>query len=72
MTKPEIEAALSSWISLNDAIMSANEADCQQLLKAELDVKTGKRRKQFVFRIHSRLNKVRADREREELNEELL
>lgn len=68
MTKPEIETALSSWVGLNETIMGANEADCQQLLKAEL---AGKRRKQFVFRIHSRLNKVRADREREELNEEL-
>lgn len=68
MTKPEVQSALATWADLNAAIMDANEADCQQLLQAEL---AGKRRKQFVFRIHSRLNKVRADREREELNEEL-
>lgn len=66
MTKPDkTEQALSSWISLNDALRDADEATCNNLMQAEL---RGKRRKQFVMRIHSRLNKARADREREELD----
>ena len=55
---------LRTWLLLNDAMQEADEAECQRLLKAELK---GKRRKLFLLRIHSRLNKVRADRERAEL-----
>jgi len=60
----KIDEALATWVALNDALRDANEATCQALLKAE---KAGKKRQQFLKRIHSRLNKVRADRERAEL-----
>lgn len=55
---------LSSWIALNEFIATATQKQATDLLTQELD---GKRRKQFVLRIHSRLNKVRADNEREQL-----
>jgi hypothetical protein len=55
---------LRSWISLNDKLRGADEMMCQALLKEELK---GRNRKAFIKRIHSRLNKVRADRERIEL-----
>lgn len=65
MTKKAItNPALETWISLNDALRNADEKLCQQLLKAE---QAGRARKQFIKRIHSRLNKARADKEREEL-----
>lgn len=53
-----------SWRDLNAAMTQADEAACLSLLKEE---KRGKRRLQYLLRIHSRLNKVRADRERAEL-----
>lgn len=64
MKKQITNTALQTWIALNDFIRTADEAACQSLLKEEL---RGRKRKQFVKRIHSRLNKVRADRERLEL-----
>lgn len=56
--------ALATWQSLNEFIVNADEETCQALLAIE---KKGKKRKQFLLRVHSRLNKVRADRERKEL-----
>ena len=53
-----------TWVDLNDRLMTADEATCAALLELE---RTGKARRQFMLRIHSRLNKVRADRERREL-----
>lgn len=64
MKKPVTNPALQSWLALNDFLRGANEATCEGLLKEELK---GRKRKQFIKRIHSRLNKVRADRERAEL-----
>jgi len=65
MTKvPISEPALMTWTSLNDFMWDANEAECQALLDIELK---GRNRKKFVSRIHSRLNRVRAQRERKEL-----
>ena len=64
MKKPTSLEALSTWVLLNDALRGADEATCHQLLKAE---RKGRKRKQFLKRIHSRLNKARADRERVEL-----
>ena len=69
MVKPASSPALSSWTALNDAMREADEALCQLLLKEELK---GRKRKQFVLRIHSRLNRVRADRERLELEAKLV
>lgn len=64
MKKPVNNPALLSWLALNDELREADEALCEALLKEELK---GRKRRQFIKRIHSRLNKVRADRERVEL-----
>lgn len=64
MKKVVTNPALQSWPALNDILRDADEPVCQVLLKEELK---GRKRKQFIKRIHSRLNKVRADRERMEL-----
>jgi hypothetical protein len=61
---PVSNSALVSWVALNDKLRGANETECRNLLEEELN---GRKRKQFIKRIHSRLNKVRADRERIEL-----
>jgi len=61
---PVENPALVSWIALNDKLRGANETECRSLLEEELK---GRKRKQFIKRIHSRLNKARADRERIEL-----
>ena len=53
-----------TWVGLNDRLMTADEATCVALLELE---RAGKARRQFMLRIHSRLNKVRADHERREL-----
>lgn len=57
---------LKSWVSLNKVICHYGEDLCKVLLDSEVK---GKRRKQFLLRIHSRLNYVRAQRERKELIE---
>ena len=62
----ELASTLASWISLNDELRDCSLEEAQELLKAE---KRGKRRWRFLLRIHSRINKVRADLEREELKE---
>jgi hypothetical protein len=64
MKKTAENPALVSWIALNNKLRGANETECRSLLEEELK---GRKRRQFVKRIHSRLNKVRADRERVEL-----
>lgn len=61
----DIEHMLSTWIILNEGLLEQDdEGFLHVLLSHELNHKC---RKQFVLRIHSRLNKVRADRERDEL-----
>lgn len=65
MKKSITNPSLQSWLALNDAIRNADEAQCESLMKEEMK---GRKRKQFIKRIHSRLNKVRADRERVEFN----
>lgn len=62
--KPITDPALMSWGALNESIMQMDENQAQALLKKEL---AGRKRSQFVKRIHSRINKLRADRERAEL-----
>ena len=67
MQKKEItNPVLKTWDSLNGALRSADEQYCRDLLHEECQ---GRQRSQFIKRIHSRLNKVRADRERKELLE---
>ncbi len=55
---------LDTWLTLNEYLQSADEEQCKSLLKQEAK---GKNRPTFLRRIHSRMNKVRADRERKEL-----
>lgn len=59
LTKTALE--LETWVTLNAALMHGDLALAERLLKAE---QAGKQRKQFVLRIHSRINKLRADSER--------
>lgn len=55
---------LATWIGLNYALTLLGEEQCVKLLERE---KVGKKRKQILLRIHSRINKLRAERERREL-----
>ena len=57
-------AAYQTWEELNSVMKVADEKDCWMALKTELK---GPRRQEFVYRIHSRLNRVRAHRERDDL-----
>ena len=66
MKKEITNPALKTWIDLNEYIMTVGEEECQKLLVEE---QNGRARKQFLRRIHCRLNKVRAERERAELLE---
>lgn len=67
--KKEIKnEALRTWVALNDALMMSDEKACRKLLDEELK---GRKRRMFILRIHSRINKVRADRERMELEKRL-
>jgi hypothetical protein len=65
MKKPIVKLeVLKTWESLCTAMTYASEEVCKELLKNEI---AGRARRGFLFRIHSRLNKVRAHRERSEL-----
>lgn len=68
MTKPSVIIP-DSWAALNVQLLSptVTEPYCEQMLQQELN---GQRRLQFVMRIHSRLNKLRAHRERAELKQQ--
>lgn len=52
---------IKDWQALNKRLLDATENDCLQLMRAE---KGGKCRKSWLVRIHHRLNKLRAQRER--------
>ncbi len=65
MKKEISNPVLKSWNALNEAIMGMNEEDCNLLLNQE---KSGRARKQFLKRIHSRINYLRAKRERAEIS----
>jgi hypothetical protein len=52
------------WEALNDNLRGADEKTCAALMKLETN---GANRITYIRRIHSRLNKARADRERKEL-----
>lgn len=64
MTDQEVAAALGSWVALNARVAVATEAECEAILSAEKAV--GKRF-QYMTRVHSRLNRMRRERERIEL-----
>ena len=60
----KVNVSLTSWNELNDYLRDASEDECKDLIKVEM---AGKNRPTFLRRIHSRLNRVRAERERKEL-----
>lgn len=57
---------LGSWQGLNEGIFRLTEDELESLLAEE---QKGKNRKMFVLRIHSRLNRLRGQRERRRLLE---
>lgn len=59
--------ALSNWTALNMALRNATEQFCHALFDWE---KRDKKRLRWLLRIHSRLNYLRAQRERKELMKE--
>lgn len=59
---------IATWRDLNEIVATLDEAGCLQLMKEEME---GLRRPAFIRRIHSRLNRVRAARERKELDKTL-
>lgn len=64
ITIEQMKAALVSWVDLNELILKLNEEQVIELLGL---AKSAGSCKTFLKRIHSRLNKLRAARERKEL-----
>lgn len=58
---------LRSKRTLDKFARTATEADCEKLLELE---KAGRARPSLIERIHSRLNRMRRERERRELGVE--
>lgn len=56
-TSPE----LATWVALNQALMAGDIKLAERLLAEE---SKGKRRKMFLLRLHSRINRLRAQSER--------
>ncbi len=52
---PTGHPALNSWIELNETVKTADEETCRGLMAIELN---GRRRKKFLQRIQSRLNRL--------------
>lgn len=67
MTSQEKFQALHDWYSLNDALRGCSETEANALLTAEA---SGKGRERFMKRIHSRLNRLRAARERAQIRDD--
>lgn len=59
-----MEEHLKNWRSLCSFVRVANEEDCNILLEME---RGGKARSEFIRRIHCRINRLRAERERRAL-----
>lgn len=64
MKKAITNPALETWLKLQDYLMQAELGACEQLYAEEL---RGRKRGQFLKRIHSRINKLRAIKERAEI-----
>lgn len=64
--EPEIQVP-TAWTDLNEILIQSDLETSTKLLEAE---RAGRRRKQFMLRIHSRINKLRAADEREKLIKE--
>jgi len=52
---------LATWVALNEALMAGDIKLAERLLAEE---SKGKRRKTFLLRLHSRINRLRAQSER--------
>lgn len=59
-----MQAALGNWVTCNEFLRTASENEAYTLLYHE---QRGKRRVQYMLRMHSRFNHERAQRERTEL-----
>ena len=62
--KSNLAAVLTNWELCNDYLRDASEDEAKALLTLE---QSGKRRIQYLLRLHARFNKERAKRERSEL-----
>lgn len=60
----ELDATLATWTGLNDRLPKLDEPTVCALLDRE---RLGRNRLTFVLRLHSRLNRLRRERERREL-----
>lgn len=60
----KMQEAMESWPLFNAFLRDATEAEAAMLLEAE---QNGKQRTQYLMRAHSRFNRERAQRERNEL-----
>jgi hypothetical protein len=54
-----------NWLELQEVVREMGEAQCHELLAIE---QAGRARNKFILRIHSRINRLRAQRERQELS----
>ena len=59
-----VEEMIATWHGLNTHLLNADERLANQMLEAE---KKGRKRWRMLHRIHGRINKLRAERERREL-----
>lgn len=66
MNEKTLQGLLLNWSGLNKFLRTASEADVAKMLEAE---KKGRRRRTHLLRLHGTLNKLRAQREREELTD---
>lgn len=65
----DLNAAAKDWRSLNHALHSLTEEQVLTLLEEE---KKGRRRPNFLTRLHARYSTLRVTRERQELLESLV
>jgi hypothetical protein len=56
--------ALDNWVAINEAMRTCTEKEALKLMEKE---RAGENRVRVLIRIHSRMNKLRADRERREI-----
>ena len=59
-----LEEVLSTWVTLNNALRNATEAECSSLLAHE---KANRKRTTVLLRVYGRFNQLRGERERREL-----
>lgn len=63
-TKRDLGAIRANWIALVTQIGDCTEVEVLEMLEAE---QNNERRQSILLRLHQRLNKLRADRERQTL-----